>query len=108
MTQARQSLTVAVELAQKVQRVKAFDSNMTGIMGMQSTGQIAVQDLQKAASELVFAIRNGRSVQDKLAALKAVEGALSNVMVLGIISQEEIHPYDRLTEEIFWLIDMES
>lgn len=105
--QHERALTVATELAKKVHSLKSFESNMTGIVGMQSSAQVVVQDLQKAAGQLVFTIRSGASHQEKIDALKAVEGGLGNAMAVGVVSQKEIQQYDLLTNEIYSLINME-
>lgn len=103
--QHERALTVAAELAKKLHNLKSFESNMTGIVGMQSSAQVVVQDLQKAAGELVFALRSNRPQAELQEKLYAVRGGIHTVQALGLLSDELIESYEVLAHELYDLID---
>lgn len=101
----KQSFALALELAQSVQKLPS--DNLAGITGTTNRGTV-LQQLQKAAADVVYALRSGDSLAHTNEKVRLLEEGVGTASIVGVISTPLRDEYYRLIDEIVSAMDVEE
>ncbi len=94
------TLQEAVKLAEKTQSFRTMGDSLSVIGGKTSNVE-AITMARKHAAQLVFGLQSDDPKDVLLENLKALQGALLGVQLYGIINEEELESYMKMTDTIY-------
>jgi hypothetical protein len=99
------SLEIAQNLVEQVKSIKL--TNATGVLGT-TQKQTLLENLLKSTAELAVAIGQNKEYEEIMKKYEIAVTAVDSAGLMGLISQDELADYYKLTDKLWATIEKEN